>query len=119
MCGDLEIHPVSVLLPPPESSLIVSSHPITDYYRAARPVVTRVLASLVTDPRASPSSALGCDILEDRQFELEFLAATSPSLYAMLLSHEGDPDALDIPTPCTYHEAMSGQWASQWKAAMD
>ncbi|CAI7844425.1 unnamed protein product, partial [Closterium sp. NIES-53] len=33
-------------------------------------------------------------------------------------SPEGDPDALDIPTPCTYREAMSGEWASKWKAAM-
>ncbi|CAI7843551.1 unnamed protein product [Closterium sp. NIES-53] len=149
--------PVSVLPSPPESSLTVSSHPITDYYRAARPVVSRVLASLLTDPRASPSSvsaltvavadltstcrldysprvvaappprplsvggesALGCDVLEDRQFELEFLAAASPSLCAMLLSLEGDPDALDIPTPHTYREAVSGEWASQCKVAMD
>ncbi|CAI7786447.1 unnamed protein product [Closterium sp. NIES-54] len=43
---------VSVLPSPPELSLTVSSHPITDYYHAARPVVSRVLASLVTDPRA-------------------------------------------------------------------
>ncbi|CAI7762229.1 unnamed protein product [Closterium sp. NIES-53] len=148
---------VIVLPSPPESSLTVSSHPITDYYRAARPVVTRVLASLVTDSCASPSfvsaltaavtnfastrrleyatcvvaappprplsvggeSALGCDVLEDRQFVLEFLAAASPSLCAMLLSPSGDFDALDILTPCTYREAVSGEWASQWKAAMD
>ncbi|CAI7901732.1 unnamed protein product [Closterium sp. NIES-54] len=121
----------------------VVSHPITDYYNAARPVVSRVLASLVTDPRASSSSvsalfvavadfastrrldhatrvvaappprplsiggesSLGCDVLEDRQFELEFLAAASPSLCAMLLSLEGDPGALDIPTPRTYRKA--------------
>ncbi|CAI7831124.1 unnamed protein product [Closterium sp. NIES-54] len=149
--------PVSVLPSPPGSSLTVSSHPITNYYHVACPVVSRILASLVTDPRASPSSvsaltaavadfasirhldyatrvvaappprplsvggesALGCDILEDRQFEMEFLAATSPSLCAILLSLEGDPDALDIPTPRTYSEAVSGEWASQWKAAMD
>ncbi|CAI7757469.1 unnamed protein product [Closterium sp. NIES-53] len=48
--------PVPVLPSPPESSLIVSSHPTTVYYRAARHVVSRVLASLVTDPCASPSS---------------------------------------------------------------
>ncbi|CAI7888955.1 unnamed protein product [Closterium sp. NIES-54] len=49
--------PQSVLPSPPESSLTSStSTPITNYYRATRPVVTRVLASLVTDPRASPSS---------------------------------------------------------------
>ncbi|CAI7754913.1 unnamed protein product, partial [Closterium sp. NIES-54] len=57
--------------------------------------------------------------LEDRQFELEFLATASPSLCAMLLSPEGDLDALDIPTPCTYREAVPGPWPSQWKVAMD
>ncbi|CAI7833439.1 unnamed protein product [Closterium sp. NIES-54] len=128
-----------------------------DYYRAAHPVITRVLASLVTDPRASPlsvsaltaavtdfastrhldyatcvvaappprplsdsgESALGCDVREDRHFELEFLAAASPSLCAMLLSPEGDLDALGIPTPRTYREVVSGEWASQWKATVD
>ncbi|CAI7768732.1 unnamed protein product [Closterium sp. NIES-53] len=239
---------VSVLPSPPELSLTVSSHPITDYYHAARPVVSRVLASLVTDPRApllsvsaltatdadfasvnrscrrlqevgpevgadlvTPTSgsrlgwsaddcagrcgagrmevvvdlggrrahtgapgrrgylgwrgsaeecdsrpgdvgeidlggastcrleyatrvvaapplrplsvggesALGCDVLQDRQLELEFLATASPSLCAILLSFEGDPDALDIPTPRMYHEPVSGEWASQWKVAMD
>ncbi|CAI7795182.1 unnamed protein product [Closterium sp. NIES-54] len=149
--------PMYVLHSLPASSLTISSHPITDYYLATRLVVFRVLASLVTDPRASPSSvsaltatvadfastchlvyatrvvapppphplsvggesALGCDVLKDRHFELEFLAAASPSLCVMLLSLEGDPDALDIPTPRTYREAVSGEWASQWKAAMD
>ncbi|CAI7833166.1 unnamed protein product [Closterium sp. NIES-53] len=48
--------PVSVLPSPPESSLTISSHPITDYYHDARPIVSHVLASLVTDPRASLSS---------------------------------------------------------------
>ncbi|CAI7773016.1 unnamed protein product [Closterium sp. NIES-53] len=127
---------VSVLPPPPESPLTISSNPITDYNSDACPVVTHVLSSLVTNPCASPSSvsvltsavtdfaatrrldyatrvvvspptcplsargefALRCDVLEDRQFELEFLAAASPSLYAMMLSPEGDPDALVIPT---------------------
>ncbi|CAI7836051.1 unnamed protein product [Closterium sp. NIES-53] len=108
--------PVSVLSSPPELSLTVSSHPIIDYYRVACPVVSRVLTSLVTDPRASPlsvsaliaavaefsstcrldyathvvatppprplsvggESALGCDVLEDKQIELEFLAALPP-----------------------------------------
>ncbi|CAI7738636.1 unnamed protein product [Closterium sp. NIES-54] len=149
--------PESVLPSPPTSSLTVSSHLISNNYRTAHPVVSLVLASLVTDPRASPSFvsaltaavtdfastrrldfatrvvaapparpeaaegrfALGCDVLEDKQFELEFLAAASSSLCAMLISPEGDPDALDIPTPCTYHEAVPGEWASHWKAAMD
>ncbi|CAI7796853.1 unnamed protein product [Closterium sp. NIES-54] len=149
--------PVSVLPFPPPSSLPISPTPISDYYRVARPVVSRVLATLATNSRFSPSSvstlfvavaafaatsrldyatrvvpappprplsvggefSLGYDVLDDRQSELEYLAATSPSLCAMLLSPEGDPDALDIPIPRTYREAVSGEWASQWKAAMD
>ncbi|CAI7853643.1 unnamed protein product [Closterium sp. NIES-53] len=134
----------SVFPSPSESALTSSlSIPITDYYRTYRLVLSRVLASLITDPRASLSSvstltaavtefastrcldyatslvaapptsplaiggesALGCDALEDRQFELEFLATASPHLCAMLLALEGDPDALDIPTPRTYAEA--------------
>ncbi|CAI7829952.1 unnamed protein product [Closterium sp. NIES-53] len=133
------------VIPSPESALTASlSIRVTDYYRTYCPVLSRVLASLVTDPRASLSSvsaltaavtefastrcldyatslvaapptnpldvggesALGCDALEDRQFELEFLTAASPHLNAMLLAPEGDPDALDIPTPCTYAEAI-------------
>ncbi|CAI7804646.1 unnamed protein product [Closterium sp. NIES-54] len=101
--------PVSVLPPPPALSLTFSSHPIIEFYHVVRPVVLHILASL----------GIGCDVREDRQFELKFLAATSPSLCAMLISPEGDPSALDIPTPRTYREAVSGQWASQWKAAMD
>ncbi|CAI7907720.1 unnamed protein product [Closterium sp. NIES-53] len=144
--------PQSVLPSPPESSLTPStSTPITGYYRATCLVVIRVLASLFTDPRASPSSvlalsaivaefsatrhldyatrvvaahplfakgesALGCDGLKDRHFELEFLAATSSHLCAMLLSPKGDPDALDLGT---YREGVSGQWASQWISAME
>ncbi|CAI7881369.1 unnamed protein product [Closterium sp. NIES-54] len=49
--------PPSILPSPPKSSFTASaSTPITDYYHATRPIVTRVLASLITDPRASPSS---------------------------------------------------------------
>ncbi|CAI7884071.1 unnamed protein product [Closterium sp. NIES-53] len=144
----------SVLPSPLESALTASlSTPVTNYYHKYRPVLSRVLASLVTDPRASLSSvsaltaavtefastrcldyatslvaapstsplavggecALGCDALEDRQFELEFLAAASPHLCAMQLAPKGDPDTLDIPTPRTYAEAVLGPWASQVK----
>ncbi|CAI7846705.1 unnamed protein product [Closterium sp. NIES-54] len=81
---------------------------------------TRVVAAPPTSPLAiGGESALGCDALEDRKFGLEFLAAASPHLCAMLLAPEGDPDALDIPTPRTYAEAVSGPWASRWRAAMD
>ncbi|CAI7906257.1 unnamed protein product [Closterium sp. NIES-53] len=125
--------PVSVLPSPPASSLTIFSHPITDYYCAARPVVSCVLASLVTDPCASPSfvSALNAAVADFASTcRLDYpprplsvggesaLGCESPSLCAMLLSLEGDPDALDIPTPHTYREAVSREWASQWKAAM-
>ncbi|CAI5526936.1 unnamed protein product, partial [Closterium sp. Naga37s-1] len=73
------------------------------------------LASLVSDPDpACPSSiegevAHGCDVLEDRHFELECLATAAPHLATMLLAPEGDLDALDIPTPRSYREAISAQ----------
>ncbi|CAI7812833.1 unnamed protein product [Closterium sp. NIES-54] len=60
-------------------------------------------ASLVFYSSCPPSVggelALGCDVLEDRQFELECLAAAAPHLASTLLCPEGDPDALDISTP--------------------
>ncbi|CAI7883855.1 unnamed protein product [Closterium sp. NIES-54] len=37
----------------------------------------------------------------------------------MLLAPEGDPDALEIPTPRSYREAISGEYSSQWQKAMD
>ncbi|CAI7833161.1 unnamed protein product [Closterium sp. NIES-54] len=37
----------------------------------------------------------------------------------MLLAPEGDPDALDIPTPRSYAEAIKGPYSSQWQADMD
>ncbi|CAI7836261.1 unnamed protein product, partial [Closterium sp. NIES-53] len=63
--------------------------------------------------------ALGTDVLEDRQEELQCLAAASPHLASVLLAPEGDPDALDIPTPRSYAEAVEGPYSSQWQAAMD
>ncbi|CAI7813137.1 unnamed protein product, partial [Closterium sp. NIES-53] len=83
------------------------------------------VASLVTEsesvcpPFVEGELALGSDVLEDRQFELECLAAALPCFASMLLCPEGDPDALDIPTPCSYAEAITGEYSSQWQTAMD
>ncbi|CAI7765526.1 unnamed protein product [Closterium sp. NIES-54] len=83
------------------------------------------LASLASDPEpACPPSvrgefALGCDVLKDRQEKLECLAAAAPFLATMLLAPKGDPDALDIPNPRSYKEAISGEYSSQWQTAMD
>ncbi|CAI7907852.1 unnamed protein product, partial [Closterium sp. NIES-53] len=62
------------------------------------------VASLVTEsesvcpPSVGGEGALSSDVLEDRQFELECLAAALPCFASMLLFPQGDPDALDIPT---------------------
>ncbi|CAI7763654.1 unnamed protein product, partial [Closterium sp. NIES-53] len=37
----------------------------------------------------------------------------------MLICPEGDPDALDIPTPRSYAEAIAGEYSSQWQTAID
>ncbi|CAI7834405.1 unnamed protein product [Closterium sp. NIES-53] len=139
--------PFRVPLPaPPESSLPEVTDPESDHARALSPAVSCLLATAVTDPSfesaaastlvaelldfaaayrldyatalvaeyvsASPPSvggegALGTDVLEDRQEDFECLATA------------GDPDAPDIPTPCSNAEAITGPYSSQWKAAMD
>ncbi|CAI5953949.1 unnamed protein product [Closterium sp. NIES-64] len=143
---------------PPESSLPALADPESDSLRAASPTVTRLLATVVTDPSFESTAAsalvaelvdfaarcrldyaaslvaesasvcppsvggecaLGTDVLEDRQEELQCLAAASPHLASVLLAPEGDPDALDIPTPRSYAEAVQGPYSSQWQAAMD
>ncbi|CAI5462107.1 unnamed protein product [Closterium sp. Yama58-4] len=150
--------PLRAPLPsPPASSLPELPDPESDSLRAARPTVTRLLATVVTDPSFESTAAsalvaelvdfaacrldyaaslvaesesvcppsvggecaLGTDVLEDRQEEFQCLAAASPHLVAMLLAPEGDPDALDIPTPRSYAEAIEGPYSSQWQAAMD
>ncbi|CAI7793792.1 unnamed protein product [Closterium sp. NIES-53] len=58
-------------------------------------------------PSVGGECALGTDVLEDRQEDFECLAAAVPHLVAMLLAPEGDPDAPDIPTPCSYAEAIT------------
>ncbi|CAI7897031.1 unnamed protein product [Closterium sp. NIES-53] len=143
---------------PPASSLPTVPEPESDRTRAAHSTVTRLLATVVTDPSfesavasalvaelvdfaaacrldyvaslvaesesVCPPSiggecALGTDVLEDRQEDLECLAAAAPHLESMLLALEGDPDAPDIPTPRSYAEAIAGEYSSQWQTAMD
>ncbi|CAI7782878.1 unnamed protein product [Closterium sp. NIES-54] len=83
------------------------------------------IASLVTDsesvrpPSVGGEPALSSDVLEDRQFKLECLATALPRFTSMLFCPEGDPDALDIPTPRSYAEAIAGEYSSQWQIAMD
>ncbi|CAI7873282.1 unnamed protein product [Closterium sp. NIES-54] len=73
----------------------------------------------VCPPSVGGECALGTDVLEDRQEDLECLAATAPHLVSMPLAPEGDPDAPDIPTPRSYAEAITGPYSSKWQTAMD
>ncbi|CAI7831999.1 unnamed protein product [Closterium sp. NIES-54] len=83
------------------------------------------VASLVTEsesvcpPFVGGELAFGSDVLEDKQFELECLAAALPRFASMLLCPEGDPDALDIPTPRSYAAVIAREYSSQWRTAMD
>ncbi|CAI7876006.1 unnamed protein product [Closterium sp. NIES-53] len=159
----MTLHPSSVpqrvVLPePPASSLPHVPDPESDLARAASPTVTRLLATVVSDPDFESTAAfslvtelvdsaatsrldyveslvtesesvcppsvrgepaLRSDVLEDRQFELECLAAALPRFASMLLCLEKDPDALDIPIRRSYAEAIAGEYSSQWQAAMD
>ncbi|CAI7803637.1 unnamed protein product [Closterium sp. NIES-54] len=82
-------------------------------------LVAESVSGSVCPPSVGGECALGTDVLEDRQEDLECFAAASPHLVSMLLAPEGNPDALDIPTPRSYAEAIEGPYSSQWQAAMD
>ncbi|CAI7813991.1 unnamed protein product [Closterium sp. NIES-53] len=124
------------LPPPPECSLPAVPDPESDLSAAASALVAELLnfaaachldyatALVVESESAGPPSvggecALGMDVLEDRQEDFECLAVAVPCLASMMLAPEGDPDAPDISTPCSYAEAITGPYSSQWQAAMD
>ncbi|CAI7776004.1 unnamed protein product [Closterium sp. NIES-53] len=112
----LPSHPVSSLPESTTASALVSE--LVDFAAACR---LDYAASLVAEsesgcpPCVGGECALGTDVLEDRQEDIECLAATIPHLVAMLLAPEGDPDAPDIPTPRSYAEAITGPYSSQVK----
>ncbi|CAI7889131.1 unnamed protein product [Closterium sp. NIES-53] len=128
--------PLRVLLPsPPTSSLPDVADPASDQVRAEHSTVTRLLATVVTDPsfESAAVSALIAELVDfaaacrldyaaslvAEQEDLECLAAAAPHLVSMLLASEGDPDAPDIPTPRSYAEAIAGEYSSEWQTAMD
>ncbi|CAI7839002.1 unnamed protein product, partial [Closterium sp. NIES-54] len=99
------------------ASLLVAE--LVDFAAACRlDYATSLVASSasVCPPSVGAESALGTDVLEDRQEDLECFAAASPHLVSMLLAPEGDPDALDIPTPRSYAEAIEGPYSSQCRS---
>ncbi|CAI7792709.1 unnamed protein product, partial [Closterium sp. NIES-53] len=92
---------------------------VTNLVDFAARIHLEYIASLVTEsefvcpPSVGGEPALSIDFLEDRQFEHECLAAALPCFASMLLCPEGDPDALDIPTPRSYAEAIMGTYADE------
>ncbi|CAI7746344.1 unnamed protein product [Closterium sp. NIES-53] len=76
-------------------------------------------ASLVAEsesicpPSVGGECALSTDVLEDRHEEFLCFTAALPHLLSMLLAPEGDPDALDIPTPRSYAEAIEGTYVDE------
>ncbi|CAI7888366.1 unnamed protein product [Closterium sp. NIES-54] len=93
-----------------------AAHCHLDY---AASLVAESESASVCPPSVGGECALGTDVLEDRHEEFECFAAAVPHLVSMLLVHEGDPDAPNIPTPRSYAEAIEGPYSSQWQAAMD
>ncbi|CAI7897643.1 unnamed protein product [Closterium sp. NIES-54] len=95
---------------------------LLDFAAACRLDYASALAAAsasASPPSVEGECALGTDVLEDRQEDFESLAAAVPCFPSMVLAHEGDPDAPDIPTPRSYAEAITGPYSSQWQAAMD
>ncbi|CAI7807710.1 unnamed protein product [Closterium sp. NIES-54] len=115
--------PQRVPLPsPPASSLPALADPASDSLRAVSPIVTRLLATVVTDPsfESTAASALVTELVDfaahcHHDFATS-LVAESASVCPLSV---GDPDAPDIPTPRSYAEAIEGPYSSQWQAAMD
>ncbi|CAI7819092.1 unnamed protein product [Closterium sp. NIES-54] len=116
------------LLSPPASSLHVSAAAsalaaeLVDFAAACRLDYAAILVAESESVRplsVEGECALGTDVLEDRQEDLECLATAAPHLVSMLLAPEGDPDALDIPALRSYAEAIAGEYSSQWQTAMD
>ncbi|CAI7754943.1 unnamed protein product, partial [Closterium sp. NIES-54] len=124
--------PLRVPLPaPPESSLPEVPEPESDRARAASPAVARLLATAVSNPsfESAAASALVAELLEfaaacclDYASALvaESVPSSPPSVGAavprfasLVLAPEGDPDAPDIPTPCSYAEAITGTYVNE------
>ncbi|CAI7749203.1 unnamed protein product [Closterium sp. NIES-54] len=93
-----------VALPSPLASSLPDIH---DPESDLAPNVTRLLATVVTDPSFEYTVAISL-VTE----LLDFAARRR-------LDYVANPDALDIPTPRSYAEAIAGEYSSQWQTAMD
>ncbi|CAI5999060.1 unnamed protein product [Closterium sp. NIES-65] len=110
--------PLRAPLPsPPESSLPALPDPESDSLRAASPSVTRLLATIITDPsfESTAASALVAELVD-------FAARCRLDYAASLVTESASvcpPSDGDIPNPRSYAEAIEGPYTSKWQAAMD
>ncbi|CAI7925225.1 unnamed protein product [Closterium sp. NIES-54] len=107
---------------PPASSLPALADPPSDLARAASPTVTRLLATVVTDPsfESTAASALVAELVNfAAHCRLDYAASLVAESASVCPPSVGDPDAPDIPTPRSYAEAIEGPYSSQWQTAMD
>ncbi|CAI7814802.1 unnamed protein product, partial [Closterium sp. NIES-54] len=107
---------------PPASSLPALEDPESNSLRGARPTVTRVLATVVTDPsfESTAAFALVAELVDfAAHCRLDYAASLVAESASVCPPSVGDPDAPDIPTPRSYAEAIEGPYSSQWLAAMD
>ncbi|CAI7876514.1 unnamed protein product [Closterium sp. NIES-53] len=119
-----------VLIEPPASSLPHIPDPESNLARAASPTVTRLLATVVTDLDFESTAAFAL-VTELVDFaagsRLNYVASLvtesdsvcPPSIGGERALSSGDPDALDIPTPRSYAEAIASEYSSHWQTAMD
>ncbi|CAI7872707.1 unnamed protein product [Closterium sp. NIES-54] len=101
--------PLRVPLPPPlESCLPAVPDPESDLARVASPTVSRLLATVVTDPsfESTAASALVAELVD--------FAAACRLDYVTALVAESKPA-----TSVRRGEAITGPYSSQWQASMD
>ncbi|CAI7853622.1 unnamed protein product [Closterium sp. NIES-54] len=112
-----------VPLPSPSaSSLPALAALASDSLRVASPTVTRLLATVVTDPsfESTAASALVTELVDfAAHYRLDFAICLDVESASVCPPSVGDPNAPDIPTPRSNAEAIEGPDSSQWQAVMD
>ncbi|CAI7777543.1 unnamed protein product [Closterium sp. NIES-53] len=116
----MTLRPSTAPLPsPPASSFPDGPDPESDSLRAASLVVTRFLATAVTDPllESSAASALVTELVDiAAACHLDYAAALVAASASVSVC---PPSVGEIPTPRSYAEAIEGPYSSQWQEAMD
>ncbi|CAI7785446.1 unnamed protein product, partial [Closterium sp. NIES-53] len=120
--------PLRVPLPsPPESSLPALADPESDSLRAASPTVTRLLATVVTDPsfESTVASALVAELVDfAAHCRLDYAASLVAESESVCPPSVGGECALGTDVLEDRQEdfecfAAAGPYSSQWQSAMD